>query len=364
MSKFIIACGGTGGHLVPGIAIGQALIAAGHEVSFAISKKQVDSRLVEKYTNLHFIKMPGVAFSKNPIKFLKFLKEFFNAFITGLKLLIGGKYDVVISFGGFNSLGLSLASTILGKPIVLHEANRKTGKATRLLGHFARRVYVPFGVKIPRRKINQVKFAGYPLRDEIQRIDSTKAKEFFGFAEHANILLILGGSQGAESLNNWADENFEKLAHENIDILCVSGQNKNKYQNRSVISKDGVERQMKILDFCDNMAAAMSAAKIVVARAGAGTIAELARCRVPSIMVPYPYAADNHQLENAKCFEKQGACVVVEQKDINMLFNEVMSLANNKKLRQAMNKNLERVDEQNDCSKIVADLTKISKKGV
>ena len=360
MSKFIIACGGTGGHLVPGIAIGQALIEAGHKVSFAISKKQVDSRLVEKYTDLHFIKMSGVAFSKSPIKFLKFLKEFLKAFITARNLIKNEGYDVVISFGGFNSLGLSLAAAMLGKPVVLHEANRKTGKATRLLGHFAQRVYVPFGVEIPRRKINQVKFAGYPLRREIKSINSEQAKKFFGFEDNANILLILGGSQGAAVLNDWANENFEKLAYENIDILCVSGQNKDTYKQRSAISKDGQTRHFKILDFCDNMASALSASCIVTARAGAGTIAELARCKVPSIMVPYPYAADNHQLENAKCFEKQGACAVVEQKNIDTLFNEVVDLFHNTKLQEAMKKNLERVDEQNDCSKIVEDLTKIA----
>ncbi len=360
MSKFIIACGGTGGHLVPGIAIGQALIASGHEVSFAISKKQVDSRLVEKYTDLHFIKMSGVAFSKSPIKFLQFLKEFVKAFWAARKLIKTQGYDIVISFGGFNSLGLSLAAAMLGKPIVLHEANRKTGKATRLLGYFAQRVYVPFGVEIPRRKINQVKFAGYPLRKEIQPITQTIAKDFFGFDSDANILLILGGSQGAEILNNWANENFEKLAYENIDILCVCGQNKNNYQERIAQSKDGKIRKIKNLDFCDNMAAALSASRIVVARAGAGTIAELARCKVPSIMVPYPHAADNHQFENAKCFEKQGACAVVEQKNIDTLFNEVVTLFYNTDLQKAMKKNLERVDEQNDCSKIVEDLTKIA----
>ena len=123
MSKFIIACGGTGGHLVPGIAIGESLIAAGHQVSFAISKKQVDSRLVAKYTNMHFIKMSGVAFSKNPLKFVNFAKEFVSAFLSGRRILKNGKYDVVISFGGFNSLGISLAAASLGKPIVLHEAN-------------------------------------------------------------------------------------------------------------------------------------------------------------------------------------------------------------------------------------------------
>ena len=361
MSKFIIACGGTGGHLVPGIAIGQALIEAGHEVSFAISKKQVDSRLVEKYTNLQFIKMSGAPFSLNPIKFLRFAKEFLLSITKSMKLLLCEKYDAVISFGGFNSLGISLAAALLGKPIILHEANRKTGKATRLLGYFARRVYVPFGVEIPRRKINQVKFAGYPLRKEIKRIDKILAKEFFGFNANSNILLILGGSQGAKVLNDWACENFEQLAEKGIDVLCVCGQNKNDIKERKIQTANAGERILKSLDFCDNMASALSAAEIVVARAGAGTIAELARCSVPSIMVPYPFAADNHQLENAKCFEKQGACAVVEQKDISKLFNEVVALFENQKMRETMQRNLERVDEQNDCSRIVEDIAQIAK---
>mgnify|MGYP004652340031 CR=1 FL=1 len=359
MSNFIIACGGTGGHLVPGIAIGQALIAAGHRVSFAISKKQVDSKLVEKYTDLHFIKMPGVAFNKSPLKFANFVKEFVKAFLAGRKILSNGGYDVLICFGGFNSLGLALAAALAHKPIILHEANRRTGKATRLLGYLAKRVYVPFGVEIPRRKINQVKFAGYPLRNEIRRIDADTAKAAFGFSPEAEILLVLGGSQGAAALNDWADKNFEKLAAEDIDVLCVCGQAKNKYTERTAVSKTGVERKFKSLEFCDNMAAALSAATLVVARAGAGTIAELARCRVPSIMVPYPFAADNHQFENAKCFEKQGGCAVVEQTQMEKLFDEVMSLKNNKNLQETMAGNLERIDAQNDYSRIVDDLVQI-----
>ncbi len=362
MSKFIISCGGTGGHVVPGIAIGQALIAAGHEVTFSISKKDVDARLVEKYKDLHFMKMPGIAFSKNPLQFLRFIRELIRAFFDGRRILISGNYDAVISFGGFNSLGLSLAAAWLGKPLILHEANRRTGKATRFLGHFAKRVYVPFGVSIPRRKINQVKFAGYPLREEIRQIKKADAKKIFGFPESAKIILVLGGSQGAQALNDWCHANFENLAGKNCDVLRVCGQDKNTYEDREVKSPDGHMRMIKTLEFCDNMAAALSCADLVIARAGAGTIAELARCKVPSILVPYPYAADNHQLENAKCFEKQGCCVVVEQKYMEKLFDEAVSILENPRLQETMKKNLERVDEQNDCSKIVEDLTRLTAK--
>ena len=110
------------------------------------------------------------------------------------------------------------------------------------------------------------------------------------------------------------------------------------------------------------MASAMSAADVAVARAGAGTIAELARCRLPSVIVPYPFAADNHQRENARCFEKQGGCAVIEQDDLNRLFDEVIWLMENEGLRRTMEENLARVDALNDTSKIIDDLKEIARK--
>lgn len=361
MSKFIISCGGTGGHLAPGIAVGQALINAGHSVSFVISQKQVDSRLMKKYSDLHTIRAPGVAFSISPIKFAKFLRELVKAVRFGMDTIKSGNYDVVISFGGFNSLGFSIAAAMLDKPLILHEANRKPGKATRFLGRFAKRIYVPYGVKIPRKKSGQVKYAGYPVRDEIKKLPPRTAKEFFGFSPNANLLLVLGGSQGAAALNEWVNNNFERLAAENIDVLCVCGPGKHKFENKKTVGGDGSMREIKFLEFCDNMAAAMSAAELCVARAGAGTIAELARCRIPSIIVPYPFAADNHQLENANCFEKQGACVVLPQNDLHKLYAEVLRLIKDEKLKATMRKNLERVDDLNDTSKIVRDLTNVAR---
>ena len=361
MSNFVILCGGTGGHLAPGLAVGQALIKSGHKATFVISRKQVDARLVEKYKGLDVVRAPGIAFSKNPLKILKFFSELRAAVAFGKKILADQKCDAVISFGGFNSLGVSIAAALSHTPLVLHEANRKPGKATLFLGRFAKRIYVPYGVKISRRKTGLVKYAGYPIRAEIKKIPSDDAKEMFGFEPSARILLMLGGSQGAASLNEWANHNFEKLADENIDVLCVCGPGKDNFRSRAVKNAEGVIRKLKYLEFCDNMAAALSASEVVVARAGAGTIAELARCRVPSAIVPYPFAADNHQLENAKCFEKQGGCVVVEQKNLHKLFDEVKELFVNGRLRDNMKKNLARVDDLNDTSKIVKDLEKIAR---
>lgn len=362
MSKFIIICGGTGGHLVPGIAIGKALLKAGHEVSFVISTKNVDAVLMKKYSDLHVIKTPGCAFSKNPIKFFKFLAELTKSIRFGIKTLKDGNYDLVMSFGGFNSLGFSIAALMLKIPLILHEANRKAGKATRLLGKFAKRIYVPYGVKIPRARVTRVKYAGYPLRDEIVKLPQAPCKEAFGFSPDSNLILILGGSQGAAALNEWASNIFPKLAKKNMDILCVCGPGKQSFKDAEEFGSDGKSHKIKFIEFCDKMGEAMSAADLCVARAGAGTIAELARTRLPSVIIPYPYAADNHQLENARCFEKQGACVMLEQKYISNLENEVVELMENERIRNTMLKNLERVDDTNDMSKIVTDLEKLAKR--
>lgn len=361
MSRFIISCGGTGGHLVPGIAVGQALIKAGHEVSFVISQKKVDERLMQKYPDLHAIKTPGVAFSKNPVRLAKFLLELAKAIRFGKKTLKDGRYDALISFGGFTSLGVSFAAAMLKIPIVLHEANRRPGKAVRLLGRFATRIYVPYGVKIPKKKSGQVKYAGYPIRDEIRKLPAEQSKEALGFSPSANIVLILGGSQGALALNEWGNYSFDKLAEHNMDVLCICGPGKDKFQDREKAGGNGSTRKIKFIEFCDNMAAAMSAADVVVARAGAGTIAELARCRVPSVIIPYPHAADNHQQENALCFEKQGACVMVPQNQINRLYEEVVELMRNENVREQMLRNLERVDYTNDTTKMVSDLEMIAR---
>lgn len=361
MSKFIIICGGTGGHLVPGIAVGKALIKAGHEASFVISTKNVDSVLVKKYDDLKVIRAPGCPFSLNPIKFCKFAVQLVKSVRFGIKNLKEGGYDLVLSFGGFNSLGFSIAAAMLKVPLVIHEANRKAGKATRFLGHFAKRIYVPYGVQIQKSHTEHLKYAGYPLRDEIRKLPPSACRELFGFSPDARLLLVLGGSQGAAALNQWANDNFPNLAKCNIDALCVCGPGKQSYRDMEAEGSDGNIHKIRFLEFCDKMGEAMSAANVCLARAGAGTIAELARCRLPSVIVPYPYAADNHQLENAKCFEKQGGCIVVEQRDIGTVEREVLELMDNERIRKTMLRNLERVDELNDMSKIVSDLTLLAR---
>ncbi len=314
MSNFVIACGGTGGHLVPGIAIGEALIARGHSVIFVISKKQIDSKIAEKYPHLEFVKVNSTPFSFYPMRALWFFYNLWIGFCDARKLIKFRDCKVAIAFGGFNSVPISLAIKSLGRNLVLHESNMKVGKSIRVLGRIADRIYIPSGTDIRRNAKGVVRHAGYPIRKEIKKIDKKKAKEVFGFAEYEKLVLIFGGSQGALALNKFLDSNLEKFKADDISVLCICGANYDNLGDVEYTGSDGRIRHIKKMVFCADMASALSCAELVIARAGAGSIAEFARCSLPPILVPLPTSADDHQKENARRIEKLGAGIMIEQK--------------------------------------------------
>ena len=346
---------------MPGIAVGEALTRRGHEVAFMISEKKVDSRISEKYSRFKFYRTPGCPFSVNPFKAAKFACSQLKAVKFALDIMREEKADAAIAFGGFTSLGIAIAARILKKPLILHEANRKPGKAIRILGKIASRIYVPPGVSISRRRAGIVRTAGYPIRSEIRRLDEAQSKAVFGFDADANVLLVCGGSQGAAVLNDWAHASFPALAQRGMDVLCITGPGKMRREDMELPGADGRTHRFKAMEFCSEMASAMSSAKIVVARAGAGSIAEFARCRTVPILVPFPFSADNHQVENAHYTERNGAGICVLQSRLSSLLDEVFKLNGNETLLEKMRSNLGRLDEMGKVEKIVNDLEQVLK---
>jgi UDP-N-acetylglucosamine--N-acetylmuramyl-(pentapeptide) pyrophosphoryl-undecaprenol N-acetylglucosamine transferase len=334
MSKIVIACGGTGGHLSPGIALAQRLTAHGHECCLYISKKQVDNRLCQKYKDLCFKTIPGIGFSLNPVRMLGFFTELLRGIFICIFRFIRMKPDVVIAFGGFTSLSAVIVGKIAGCVIVLHEANRIPGKAIRVLGKYSNRVYLPEGVwcrSVPSRK---VKAAGYPVREEIKKMGRLRARKALDLPIDAKILLIIGGSQGAKVFNDWVLANFEKFAEQGVDLCCLTGLTNETKGKLDAVNSRGDIHYCKLIPFCDDMASLLCAADVVISRAGAGSIAEIIECEVPSILIPYPYAADNHQLKNARHVEKQGVAIVLQQNEMDKLYDEAMNLLFNTWLQE------------------------------
>lgn len=360
MSLFIISCGGTGGHLSPGIALAEALRAEGYEAKLIISEKEVDSRLVTKYPELQFVRAPGSGFTWSPHGFIRFFLGQLRGLFFALKLIRESQPAAVVGFGGFITGSVVVAAFLLRCPVVLHEANRKPGKAIRFLSGLAHRVYLPEGVHLGSIPPQTVRHYGYPVRKEIRRIPRDKARQKQGLDIKGKLLLVLGGSQGAVALNNWVTENFSKLGEAGVNVLCITGLNKGTQGMIEHIRKDGHSTKAYFRSFCDDMASLLSAGDLVISRAGAGSLAEFIRCRLPSILVPYPHSADDHQIANAYFLEQQGGCIVVLQENMDRLLDETLELIFNDWLLNTFRSNLERLDRNNSTQAFVRDLEEIA----
>ncbi|HUR60495.1 MAG TPA: UDP-N-acetylglucosamine--N-acetylmuramyl-(pentapeptide) pyrophosphoryl-undecaprenol N-acetylglucosamine transferase [Opitutaceae bacterium] len=360
MSRFIISCGGTGGHLSPGISLAEGLTARGHEAVLLISQKKVDARLSEKYPQLRFERMPGTAFSWHPIKLLRCIVTQVAAILFCLRLLRRMQADGAVGFGGFTSAPVVIAGWLTGTPVALHESNRVPGLAIRTLGRLVQRVYLPPGIWIRGIRAAVTRHVGLPVRREIVRVPQAAARAALGLDANHRLLVVLGGSQGASSLNDWARQHLESCAAEGIQIYCVTGLGKGRDETIELKTKTGAPLRSVFTAFSDRMAELMSAADLVVSRAGAGTLAELIRCETPAILVPYPHAADDHQRANAGYFERQGGGFVVAQTQVAQLHAEVLDTIFNDWLIRKFRANLQRMDRANPLEIMLDDLQQIA----
>ncbi|MEO7412270.1 MAG: UDP-N-acetylglucosamine--N-acetylmuramyl-(pentapeptide) pyrophosphoryl-undecaprenol N-acetylglucosamine transferase [Opitutaceae bacterium] len=359
MSRFLISCGGTGGHLSPGIALAEGLAARRHESKLLISQKKVDARLIEKYPGLRFERVPGKGFSWSPVRLVRCLISQIQGFRFCEHLVREWRPDGVVAFGGFTSAPLVAAAVLHRIPVALHESNRVPGLAIRLFGRLARRVYLPPGIRLPSVRASRTRHAGQPVRREIVRHTSTNARAALGLSEHQKVLVVLGGSQGASALNEWARAQLNLFSAEGIQVYCVTGLGKGQEGAVDLKTKTGEPIRAVFEAFSDRVAVLLSAADLVVSRAGAGTIAELVRCETPAILVPFPHAADDHQRANAAFFERQGAGVVVEQTQLANLHREVLDVIFNDWLLQKFRENLRRMDRAHSLDLMLGDLEEV-----
>jgi UDP-N-acetylglucosamine--N-acetylmuramyl-(pentapeptide) pyrophosphoryl-undecaprenol N-acetylglucosamine transferase len=362
MSNFIIACGGTGGHLAPGIALGEALQARGHHVTLFISQKQVDTRLVEKYPHLALARVPSAPFGWQPAMHLRFHWHQLAGLIFSLKFIQAHRPDAIIGFGGFTNAGVVLAGRLLGIPVALHEANRIPGRAVRVLARMARRLYLPPGVRLPGIRGVLVRHTGLPVRQEISRLPRDEARARLGADPAQKLLVVIGGSQGSGNLNRWVEDNLVALAHEGIQVYCITGLGKGAAGVRELHARNGQVVRAWFEPFSDRVGVLMSAADLVLSRAGAGTLAELMRCEAPALLIPYPHAADNHQAANGAYFEQQGGGIVLAESALATLRPEVLDAIFNDGLLKKFRDNLHRMAQENSIEVLVHDLEEFAQR--
>ncbi|HEX2788455.1 MAG TPA: undecaprenyldiphospho-muramoylpentapeptide beta-N-acetylglucosaminyltransferase [Ignavibacteria bacterium] len=321
--KIIISGGGTGGHIYPAIAIADALKKNYEEVEilFIGAKGRLEERLVPEYNyNFKIIDIAGFdrkRLHKNlglPVKLLR-------SVTNSMKIIKGFNADIVIGTGGFVCFPVVYAAQRLKMPNVIQEGNSFAGKTVKMLSKRADKVIVNFDDtrKYLKRNDNVIRIS-HPIRSSMHRIDKVEAKAKLGLDNNKTIF-IFGGSQGAAGINDAIAEIAKKLAEKNINIIWQTG--KAQYENL----KNKFEKfsyRIKIFEFINDMQTAYSAADLVICRAGIGSIMELASMKQPAILVPYPFATENHQEFNARSLEKENAAIVILQKNLyGDLFNKI-----------------------------------------
>ena len=326
MSRIVIACGGTGGHLAPGIALAQTLQARDCRPVLLISAKHIDARLTQKYPDLEFKVVPGAPLVFSVGGLARFVVKQLQGLVFSWRLVHRERPKVIVGFGGFTTSSIILAGWLRGVPVALHEANRVVGRAVRTLARFASRIYLPRGVSLLSTNQAKLRYAGLPVRQEIQRLPRDESAARFGLDASKPTIVVFGGSQGARALNTWAENEAQYFASRGIQLLVVTGPSQDDAHTETFPGPHGATVTFVKIPFCDEMASLYSAGDLVVSRSGAGTLAELLKCRVPAVLVPYPHAADNHQEANAREFARRGGGLVVPESEIDRLTGEVERL--------------------------------------
>ncbi|MFO7725049.1 MAG: UDP-N-acetylglucosamine--N-acetylmuramyl-(pentapeptide) pyrophosphoryl-undecaprenol N-acetylglucosamine transferase [Oceanipulchritudo sp.] len=355
----IIVCGGTGGHLSPGIGTAQRLREGGHEVELVVSEKEVDSRILDVYPEFNYRQTKSAPFRLFPPALFRFLYRSLHGFVTALAALRRERPSVVLAFGGHTSVSYVIAARVLRIPVVLHEANRLAGRSIRFLSRMAEYVFLPEGVGLPGIEPRRIQRLGMPLRREVTHIPKDKIRRELEIPGYAKVLVVVGGSQGAQVLNEWVAAHYRSLAGDGIWVILVAGPGKNTLPGVEVLKSDqGEPVELRTSSFHDRLYALFSCADLVVSRAGAGTIAELVACLTPGILVPYPFAADDHQFANARHLERRGGAILVCQSEIGSLYREVLDLIFNDWLLDRMRSNLRTLNRGDASASLAGFLEK------
>ena len=305
-----IACGGTGGHLFPGLAVAEQLRARGVAVTILISPKEVDQQAVQSARGVEVVTLPAVALQRG--RRLAFLRGFIQSWLAARKLFRHRRPDAVLAMGGFTAAPPVLAARSWRLKTFLHESNTIPGRANRWLARVVDQAFVGFPETAGRLAVKQVLVTGTPVRAEFQPRDVAASRVALGLEPTRPVVLVMGGSQGASGVNALILGALPVLARHAVkwQWLHLAGP-ADVVKVRAAYAK--LQLQAVVHPFLAQMDVALGAATACVSRAGASSLAELAALRLPALLVPYPTAADNHQWHNARAFALTGAAQVLEQ---------------------------------------------------
>ncbi len=362
--KVIISGGGTGGHIYPAVAVAQALQKKVPDVDILFVGAS-DRMEMEKVPKAGY-KIVGLWISglqrSLSLKNILFPFKVIHSVWKSLRLLKTFKADAAIGFGGYASGAMLYAATMKKIPSVIHEQNSYAGITNKILKNRVDTICVAYDKMerfFPERKIVKT---GNPIRQDLVHVEQFReqALKHFELNPAKKTLLIIGGSLGARTINESIKEGLSKLQEAGFQIIWQTG--KAYYQK----AKDLHNQEVKVFEFIYEMNLAYAAADVVISRAGALSIAELAHVKKPVILVPSPNVAEDHQTKNAMALVERQAAILVKDVDARtMLINEAISLAGNEMKQVQLKNNIATFAMPSAAERIVDELLKVieSKRG-
>ena len=365
-SSLLIAAGGTGGHIFPGIAVAQDWVVHGGDVVFVGTGRAVEENIFQKNNvRSHTLSVTGRLKGEGIFSKIKTLLSLPLAFWKAIQILRQEKPHVVLGVGGYSSGPVIVAAWFLRIPRTILEPNSLPGLTNKLLAPFASRIYLSFSETekfFPKKKIL---FTGVPVRASLAALAKHQPCH-----EHIQIV-ILGGSLGARSLNEaclkalpiWAASGHViRVLHQTgaADFERVNEAYEELMNHPEIGPKIMPKIMVDVRAFVEDMEAALMGADLVVSRSGASTLAELIESQRPSVLVPYPYAADNHQHFNALSVSKMGGAILVEDREIGeKLASVVLELVTHRQRLGEMREALSGLRKVRASEAVVKDLVKL-----
>ncbi len=309
MKTALVMAGGTGGHIFPGLAVAEALREKGWQVHWLGGPQSMESRLVQPrgfaFEQIDFSGVRGKGVLTLVFLPLRLLRAFWQSIVVLRRI----KPDVVVGLGGYITFPAGMMAVLLGKPLILHEQNSVAGMANKVLAEVADRVFTTFpGV------FKKGEWIGNPLRKEF--LEQAAPQERLSDRSGRMKLLVVGGSLGAKVLNEMIPQALAKIPEADRPHVTHQGGEKQIEQLRANYAAAGV--QADLTPFIANTAKAFADADLVICRAGASTVSEIAAVGAAAVFVPFPFAVDDHQTTNAKFLSDQGAAMLVQQTDLTV----------------------------------------------
>lgn len=361
--RLLLTGGGTGGHIYPALAIANYLKERFQtlELLYVGTKEGLESSIVPQ---------SGIAFKTIDVCGLprKVSPAFFKAGLRAVKgsteaigVVSKFKPDIVVGTGGYVCGPVVLAAKMLGKPAMIHEQNAFPGLTNRILAKLVDKVMVNFSdAEVYFDKPQKIAVTGLPVRQEIVKTTKEEGLAYLGLENNKTTLLISGGSRGARSINRTMAACYPQLLkHENLQIIHLTGKDGYK-ETMEAIKKVGIDlekyNRIIVKPYLNEMEYALNAADFCIGRAGATYLAELTACGLPSILIPYPFASENHQEFNAKALVDKNAAIMILDKELNKecLIEAINRLELDESYRNEMARNAKDAGDAQAIKKIAA----------